>query len=455
MSEKRGDIIEHAQASDTAAVGKPQWLKERLEWFMDLRFGLFIHWGPYSQWDCCESWPLVPADTWARPDEMKCWVERDRDLERFSRDYWNLNQTFNPTELDPGAWAELAQAAGMRYLTFTTKHHDGFCMFDTATTDYRVTHPDCPFHDSPRANIVREVFDTFRQKGLSISCYFSKSDWNCPFYWAPAWQVVDRNPNYDTQRHPEIWSQFVSFVHRQVEELMTGYGPIDVLWLDGGQVRPPNQDIKMTDLAAMARAHQPGLIFADRTVGGDYEDFITPEQQIPDEPPGSPWESCLTLGHHWKYVPGDEYKSPREVVHMLIEIAAKGGNLLLGIGPDPLGRIPPAADACLRKVGAWLETNGEAIYGTRPVPPYQSGRLRFTAKERYTYAVLLSSEGSEVSDRQVTIEGLRPEPGPGVTLLGHSGAVPWEPTDDGFRIELPEGVSDEYALVLGFVRRDV
>ena len=350
MIKIRNDIVPHSQMRDSIPEVQPAWLQERLKWFMSLQFGLFIHWGPYCQWDCCESWPLVPADKWARPDDLKCWSGRGRDLDRFTRDYWNLNRTFNPTLFDPHAWAQLAKDAGMQYVNFTTKHHDGFCMFDTATTDYRVTHPSCPFHNHPRANITRELFDAFRKRGIAISCYFSKSDWHSPYYWSPDVPVVDRNPNYDTQKNPDKWDQFVAFVHRQIEELMTQYGSIDILWLDGGQVRPPYQDLKMSELAAMARSHQPGLIIADRTVGGPYENFVTPEQLIPDTPLNVPWESCVTLGNSWKFVPDDQYKSSSEVVRLRDDVLAKGGNLLLGIGPDPQGMIPPEAVQCLREV---------------------------------------------------------------------------------------------------------
>ncbi|OGV75310.1 MAG: hypothetical protein A3K19_18475 [Lentisphaerae bacterium RIFOXYB12_FULL_65_16] len=447
---KRGDIMERSEGQDETAQ-QPDWLKKRLEWFMDLRFGLFLHWGPYSQWDCCESWPLVPADTWARPDQLKCWTERGKDLKRFSADYRNLNRTFNPTRFAPDVWAELAESAGMKYITFTTKHHDGFCMFDTATTDYRVTHADCPFHSNRRANIFHEVVDAFRSRGLAISCYFSKSDWHSPYYWSPDTPPVDRNPNYDTRKRPELWAKFVDFVHRQVEELMTGYGKIDVLWLDGGQVRPPLQDIQMDKLAAMARTHQPGLLIADRTVGGAHENIVTPEQQIPEKPLGVPWESCMTLGQHWKYVPNDTYKPARQVIHMLAETTSKGGNLLLGVGPTPEGTIPAEAAERLTDIGRWLRTNGEAIYGSRPVAPYQAGAVRFTAKGRYVYAIILAQEGEILPPREISIPGFRPKAGSEAALLGTSAPIKWRDEENGVRLIIPAGLTaGRHAWVVRF-----
>ncbi len=449
MTEERQDIIRSSRPEDIAAA-KPAWLRERLEWLMDQRLGLILHWGPYCQWDCYESWGLVPADAWARPEGTKCWEERGRDLERFQKDYWALNRTFNPARFDPDAWAAAAADAGIKYVAFTTKHHDGFCMFDTRTTDYRVTSPDCPFSADPRANITRHVFDAFRNRGMGISCYFSKSDWHCPWYWSRDFAFRDRNPNYNTHERPDLWNQFVRFVHAQVEELMTGYGPIDVLWLDGGQVRPPHQDIDMAGLAAMARRHQPGLIVADRTVGGDYEDLITPEQQVPDAPLGLPWESCVTIGKHWKYYPGDVFKPVGDLVRMLADVAAKGGNLLLGIGPTPAGEFEPAALDRLRGLGEWMRVNGEAIYGTRAVAPYVEGNVRYTRKGDSVHAIVLAPEGQDRPAGTVRLRGIVPRADSRVTLLGAPAPLAWRMADGAMEFTLPERLPTQHAAVVRF-----
>jgi len=429
-----------AAVADAAedADPQPEWLRQRLEWFQDQRFGLFVHWGIYSQWGCIESWPLVPADTWARPDGLQCWVERGKDIERFQRDYFALNRTFNPKHFAPDRWARLAERAGMRYVVFTTKHHDGFSMFDTRQTDFRVTHPDCPYSKSAQPDIVRAVFEVFRKRGFGIGAYFSKSDWHCPWYWDKARPIRDRNPNYDTLAEAEKWATFTAFVHGQVEELVSNYGPIDILWLDGGQVRPPKQDVRMDDLVAMARRHQPRLIVVDRTVGGPHENYRTPEQKVPEKPLPYVWESCITMGDQWSYKPNDNYKSPRELIHLLVDVVSKGGNLLLNVGPDADGRFPEPAVARLEAIGDWMETCAEAIHGTRPIAPYKEGRVCLTRKGGAVYALILAKGGETAPPAEVTLSAPRPKKGSTVRLLGAKGPVAWAAGEDGVTFTLPE-----------------
>jgi alpha-L-fucosidase len=411
---------------------------DKLDRFQDWKFGFMMHWGIYSQWGCIESWPLVEADKWARPDDLKAWTDRDKDFERFFRDYVALNATFNPQRFDPGKWVAAAKEAGMKYVVFTTKHHDGFCMFDTKQTDYRTTDPSCPFHPNPKADVVKAVFDTFRAEGFGIGAYYSKSDWHHPGYWAPDWPHRDRNVNYDTSKYPEKWAAFVDFTHNIVEELMTNYGPVDILWLDGGQVRPPQQDINMAKLATMARSHQPGLIVVDRTVGGRYENYVTPEQEVPEKAQPYIWETCMTMATQWSYKPNDNYKSTRQIIHLLVNIVAKGGNFLLNVGPDSNGELPEPAVQRMKEIGKWMQVNGNAIYGTRPVPPYKVGQVCLTRKANAAYAIYLAEEGQTAMPERIQVPPVRNAKS--VRLLGSDVAVEWKIADSGLSITVPQGI---------------
>jgi alpha-L-fucosidase len=414
------------------------WLTERLEWFQDLKLGIMMHWGAYSQWGCIESWPLVQEDKWARPENLPAWIERGQDMERFKRDYWALPQTFNPVQFNPERWAAVAKDAGMKYVIFTAKHHDGFCMFDTHLTDYRITAPDVPFHSNTRSNVVRAVFQAFRAQGFGIGAYFSKADWHSPDYWNPNAPARTRNPNYDTAAEPERWRRFVEFTHGQIEELMSGYGPIDILWLDAGQVRPPKQDIQMERLAAMARHYQPHLIIVDRTVGGRFENYRTPEQEVPDRPLPYVWETCMTMGDQWSYKPNDQYKSTHRLIQLLVDIVGKGGNFLLNVGPQPDGELPAAAVERLREMGNWMKVNGQAIYGTRPISPYKEGSIVFTRKGGNVFAIYLAPSETDPIPHQLRFKTLLPVRGSEMRLLGLSEPVEWHTQARGETvIELP------------------
>ena len=422
-----GTLAARLFAAETPGPAEAEpWLRARLDWFQDLKFGFMMHWEPYSQWGCIESWPLVEVDKWARPDDLPAWVERGKDMEKFKRDYWALPKTFNPVKFDPRKWADAAQRAGMKYVVFTTKHHDGFSMFDTKLSDYRITAPDVPFHSNARSNVVREVFRAFRQDGFAIGAYYSKADWHSPDYWNPAAPARDRNPNYDPLAQPEKWRKFVEFTHGQIEELMTGYGPIDILWLDAGQVRPPQQDLQMDHLAALARTHQPGLIVVDRTVGGRYENYRTPEQEVPDKPLPYVWESCLTMGDQWSFKPGDKYKSTHRLIHLLVDIVGKGGNFLLNVGPQPDGELPPAALQRMSEIGDWMKVNSQAIYGTRPIAPYKDGQVVFTRKGATVFAIYLTAKEGDPLPSSVSFSALPPVAKSKVQLLGSRKSLNWQ-----------------------------
>ncbi|MBB3131466.1 alpha-L-fucosidase [Paenibacillus rhizosphaerae] len=411
-------------------------LLERLEWFKDQKLGLMMHWGPYSQLGLVESWALSDVDEeWSRNE-----IDWDIDAEELKREYFNLNKTFNPLRFQPELWADLAAENGFKYLNFTTKHHDGFCMWDTKTTDYRVTGPDCPFHTHKYADITKQLFNAFREKGLGISAYFSKADWHTPYYWAPGMKpgtTTSRGPTYDPKEYPWLWEQFVQFTHEQIMELMTNYGKIDVLWLDAGWVNDyRDQNIRLGEVVERARKIQPWLLSADRTVGGPYENLITPEQTLPERALSVPWESCITMGSAFSFRYEDDYKTVRQLIHLLVEIVAKGGNLALNVGPQPDGRISKTAISRIKGMGAWLKVHGEAIYGTRICEPYSVGRAQFTQKGDTTYAFYLYRDEHEEVPAELHLP--LQQPLSRIDLVGGADNLEFRRTDDGVAIRLPE-----------------
>ena len=350
-------------------------VQQKLAQWQDLKFGLLMHWGTYSQWGVVESWSICPEDEgWCRRDSS-----HGKTYNEYVQNYENLQRTFDPVKFDPGKWARAAKGAGMKYMVFTTKHHDGFCMFDSKTTDYRITSPKTPFHDDARANVTKEIFNAFRSEGLWTGAYFSKPDWHNPDYWWPYFPPKDRSVNYLPTKYPERWKAFQDYTYTQIEELMSDYGKVDILWLDGGWVRPFSsidtsvswqkaitieQDIDMPRIATMARSQQPGLLVVDRTVGGEYENYITPEGHVPEKDPGVPWETCMPMGTSWSWVPNEQYKTTDEIIRTLVKVVSRGGSLLLNVAPGPDGQLDSAAYVRLKEVGEWLKVNGEAVYGT-------------------------------------------------------------------------------------------
>jgi alpha-L-fucosidase len=450
----------YIQPSDTL-------VQQKLGHWQDIKFGLLMHWGTYSEWGIVESWSICPED--------EGWTERRGPYSArytdYVRAYENLQTTFNPVKFDPAKWAAAAKDAGMKYVVFTTKHHDGFCMFDTKETDYKITSVKTPFSTNPKSNVAKEVFSAFRQQGFMIGAYFSKPDWHCPYYWWPYFPPKDRNVNYDPAKHPDKWDAFKNYTYNQIKELMTGYGSMDILWLDGGWVRPfstidpavdwqksipYNQDIDMSRIAGMARSYQPGLLVVDRTVAGEFENYVTPEQTVPGKPFEHPWESCITMGNSWSYVPNDVYKPTSQLIHTLAKIISRGGNFLLNIGPSPQGEWADTAYSRLKEIGGWMKVHGEAVYNTVPLAPYEDGRLVYLqSKDRKTvYIYMLSGDKEEniTLPASIALNKFVFKKGSRVTLLDAPGArIKWAPAGDGTVIQLPAGlqnkVAGKYAVV--------
>jgi alpha-L-fucosidase len=448
----------HQQSSTYEWPADPL-VKARLDKWQDQKFGMIIHWGIYAVPGIIESWSVCSED----------WIERDstKSYDDYKKWYFGLSKEFYPVKFDPSVWAKAGKDAGMKYLVFTTKHHDGFAMFDTKTSDYSIAKG--PFANNPKKDVAKYVFDAFRNEGFMIGAYFSKPDWHSEYYWWPKYATADRNNNYDLRKHPWRWNKFKDYTYNQITELMHNYGSMDILWLDGGWVRPLetvndevrawgaaipawSQDIDMPKIVGMARKAQPGLLVVDRTVHGPYENYQTPEQKIPEGQLDHPWESCITLGGAWGFVNNEQYKPAGQVIHSLIEIVAKGGSLLLGVGPKADGTIPAEAISRLEEIGNWLNVNGKAIYSTRITKVYHDGNTWFTqSKDGGTKYALTCLKKDQPLPAYISWKGNVPAKGSKVTLLQNQQRLKWTQAGEEVRVRLPKGLpADLPALAFEF-----
>jgi alpha-L-fucosidase len=322
---------------------------DRLNWFREARFGMFIHWGLYS--------PLGRGE----------WVMHQEGIP--VHEYERVAERFQPLPGCARDWARLARRAGMRYVVLTTKHHDGFCLFDTRQTDYNAV------ARGPRRDLVREVVDAFRAEGLRIGLYYSLGDWHYP-----PWLAVARG---DTGQTPAL----KQFLRGHIGELLTQYGPIDMLWYDGAFYDGTYLSAATLDAAglnALARRLQPGILINERA--GTREDFVTCENECKPAPPGTDWEMCTCINDIWGYSAHDyNYKTVNQLIFLLVNCATQGGNLLLNIGPRGDGTVPAEQAARLEAVGRWLERHGESVYGTERLPRAFIGPGRITRKGNRLY----------------------------------------------------------------------
>ena len=429
LAQDRGDIVKQADGyewpTDPAVL-------QKLDQWQDLKFGVLMHWGIYATQGMVESWAICNEE-WIRRPEGSVY-------EDYKKWYWDLSKEFNPVKFNPDQWADVFSKAGMKYMIFTTKHHDGFCMFDTQYTDFSIAKG--PFASNPKKDVAKHVFDAFRKKDFMIGAYFSKPDWHHHGFWNPYYATPDRHPNYNIKTHPEWWKSYVDFTQNQLLELTTGkYGKVDILWLDGGWIE--GDQVGLNDVLKKSRAYNPGMLSVDRTIQGPNENYQTPEQSIPKEQKNHPWESCITLTHSWGWSPNVTFKTSRKVIDILAEITAKGGCLALGVGPTPEGLIEDRAIPILEEIGEWLGRCGEAIYSTRITKNYNDGDIWFNAsKDGQTLYAIYALKDEEVLPATLTWSGNLPKGGK-VTILNNGKKVKATVKDGLVTVKLPKGMKQE------------
>jgi alpha-L-fucosidase len=358
--------------------------EKRTEWFRQAKFGLFIHWGIYS----------VPAGEWKGGKNHAEWIMLTGKIP--SAEYEKFATAFNPVKFNARQWVQLAQDAGMKYVVITSKHHDGFCMYDSKLTDYDIVQA-TPFGRDP----MKELASACNEAGLKFCFYHSVVDWHHPEFPAKYSQSGwhgDPNPNADLE-------EYVAYMRGQVRELLSNYGPVGILWFDGGgsfRGQPMAELIHAREIIDMIHQIQPMCIVNDRL--GTPADYGTPEQHIPGQAPKRLFEVCMTLNDHWGYNKYDDHwKSPETVIRNLADIVGKGGNYLLNVGPTAEGIIPEGSVRTLREVGKWMAANGESIYGTTASPFAKTPWGRCTAKGRNLYLHVFNWP----SDGRLLVPGLR------------------------------------------------
>lgn len=360
--------------------------EKRTKWFMEDRFGMFIHWGLYA----------IPG----RGE----WVWSDEKIR--TEDYIRYFDEWNPVHYDPKKWAKAAKEAGMKYAVLTTKHHEGFCLFDSQYTDFKSTNTAC------KRDLVREFVDAFRAEGLKIGFYYSLLDWHHPDYpaYGDMYHPERENVEIADQESRKDFSRYLEYMHGQVRELMTNYGKIDLLWFDFSYPGHMGEDWNGTELVNMVRTLQPDIIMNGRLEanGESYGsvmteepnlfsgDFACPEMIIPPKglctPSGRaiPWEACFTLNNNWGYTPMDRhYKTASQIIRKLVECTSKNGNMIVNVSPTAKGEIPGWQLDILREVGEWMHENGDSIYGCgmSEFPKPEWGR--YTQKGNKLYAHIM------------------------------------------------------------------
>jgi alpha-L-fucosidase len=405
---------------------------DRMSWYQDAKFGMFIHWGPYSVAGVEASWPILAPNG-----------------EITEAEYRALPARFNPTRFDPHAWIALARSAGQHYTVFTTKHHDGFCMFDSDYTSYKITRT--PYGK----DIVRQLSDACHADAMPLGFYYSPPDMNHPAFRDTS-KLSATNYRGEPER-PE-WPLYLEYMGLQLHELLTHYGPVATLWFDSDDASTQQRYDGQRFVDEVHRLQPAALVNNRLGVPGD---FATPEQFIPkaipvkgvrlDSPDHSaadkmaitvprpeefqPWESCMTINDSWAYRPKDRnFKSPDAIIRALIEVISRGGNLLLDVGPQPDGQIQPEFAERLNAVGAWSRHNAAAIYGSTYGPIQGQQAYRTTAHAASTFVFVMDETATEVIVSPIN------RPVHQARLVSNGKPLAFHPSGKGIRIPLDKSL---------------
>lgn len=442
--------ILHAQVVQTSQSSSQPSNDQRMKWWRDARFGMFIHWGVYA----------VPAGTYKgqRINRIGEWIMNRGKIP--VADYQQFAKEFNPILYNPDEWVKLAKEAGMKYIVITAKHHDGFALFDSKASTWDMADA-TPYHK----DLLKPLADACRKHGIRLGFYYSQAqDWNNPGGAASRKATSEGWANPDSARidaytaaHDGHWdpaqttksmSQYIDDVAvPQVKELLTNYGDVAILWWDTPTGMTDEYATKLNALLKL----QPNIITNDRLKRPNFAgDYKTPEQRIPNlsELDGRDWETCMTMNGTWGYKSYDSNWKPTEtLIRNLIDIASKGGNYLLNVGPKADGTFPQESIDRLKQVGAWMKVNGESIYGTKasPLKPLAWGRC--TKKENGNKTTLYLSVFNWPADGRLEVPGLTQNV-VSAKLLANGSKLKTEKSADGIVITLPAKAPDAIASVV-------